>query len=180
MSKIINSAHGIFANISQVKNAAGRLKKEMKQTFNVDMKISEALEFVSKQFGFKNYNTLRASLSDQEYSKYKIIEYNLTFKNEELKKQILKKINESIPETKKHNADYYSTIQESGLNIVFTSYFNPDLTTTQPKDLTILLICEYKKEMLNNDLVCIKTERVKREEVVDLNKSLLKAINKKQ
>lgn len=168
----------LFSDLNAIKNAANRLKQQLSLK-NIDIKYSDSLEIVAKQFGYKNYNTMKA-LVEKEIMKLnkKVKEFQIECKNDLLKEKIINEINKSIKLTKQLNDSFEYELVVSNDNIKYITYFDSDKSVANPYELSMVLISQYQKELLSGELSCIKTEHIDFHQTIDLKISLINALNK--
>lgn len=161
-------------DVPKLKKMAKKIKEEL-ELLGKKISLMESYELVSKQIGFKNYNTA-LSLINKEICGKKNIDYTFYIKDKKIEKSLLLKINESIEKLYSLNKNFKHELFLYDHLIVLNLYFNPNDIAYEGMIIDVMLISYFKEDLIKNKLVVDKRDLLIRDEKTNINNSILNAI----
>lgn len=162
-------------DLSKLKNMAKKLKEELKEK-GISISLMESYDIVSKQIGFKNYNTAIALIKNEKIGK-KNVDYTFSFKDLKMGKSIILKIKESLDKLYSLNKGFKHDLFIYDGTIVLNLYFNPNNIAYDAMIIDVMLISFFKKELIENKLIVEKRDLLVRDERISINNSLNQALS---
>lgn len=161
-------------DLEKIKSMSKKLKKELENS-GVKLSLMQCYEIVSKQIGFKNYNTALAMIKNGNQG-IKTLSYTFNTKNEKIKNRLLVKIEDSIKRLYQLNNNFSHDLFVYDEIITLNLYFEPNKMANDGMIIDVLMITSFKEEMIKNKLIVEKRDLLIRDEKTSINKSLIKAL----
>lgn len=164
-------------DVPKLKSMAKKIKEEF-GFLGKEISLAESYEMVSRQIGFKNYNTALALIKKEKTGK-KNISYTFSFKGKKIENLLNLKIKEAIEKLYLLNKRFNHELFVYDELIVLNLYFSPNDIAYDGMIIDVMLISFFKEDLLKNKLIVEKRDVLVRDEITSINKSLLNALKTK-